>query len=153
MCSKFGIENKIFRIVSDQAKNVKKAFASSTECVDVVDIAQALLNRQKKIDIIELQKKKKQEREDLLAKKNEEELINEIEEMNAVGREDKNNVKLTKDQILLEWDEDEELTTEQDNIDDIIDNTFDDAEAYVSDSDGDCLNQLDLDYEEFGTSN
>ena len=119
----------------------------------MVDIAQALLNRQKKIDIIELQKKKKQEREDLLAKKNEEELINEIEEMNAVGREDKNNVKLTKDQILLEWDEDEELTTEQDNIDDIIDNTFDDAEAYVSDSDGDCLNQLDLDYEEFGTSN
>ncbi len=57
------IQDKVFKIVSDQARNVKKAFSKTFECVDIVQITQELLNRQRKVDLIARRKEAKKNKE------------------------------------------------------------------------------------------
>lgn len=53
----------MFKIVADQAKNVKKAFAKQNECVDVIEVTQKLLNRQRKVDLIAKRREEKKNRD------------------------------------------------------------------------------------------
>ena len=46
----YGISSKTFKIVADQAANVKKAFSETLEAEDVLSIATKLLRLQKKKD-------------------------------------------------------------------------------------------------------
>ncbi len=78
----FEIEEKVFKIVADQAANMKKAFAEEQEAVDTLSnpedfflmIANDLLINQRRLDIEETKKKQEE-----TARK---ELEEEIEEMN-----------------------------------------------------------------------
>ena len=78
----FEIEEKVFKIVADQAANMKKAFAEEQEAVDTLSnpedfflmIANDLLINQRRLDIEETKKKQEE-----TARK---ELEAEIEEMN-----------------------------------------------------------------------
>jgi hypothetical protein len=55
------IENKAYKIVADQAANVKNAFAEVEEAEDPIIIATTLARRQQKIDLIKENKEREKE--------------------------------------------------------------------------------------------
>ncbi len=122
----FGINNKVFKIVADQAANVKKAFAQTEEAVDVITIATDLVKRQIKLDLI----KQQEEEERIQQEKNKESLENSIEEANTISPVNPTKItkKRTADELLedfdneFEFDEFDEETEELDESD-LLDQT------------------------------
>lgn len=101
----------MFKIVSDQAKNVKKAFSSTPECVDIVEMTLKLLNRQRKIDLIAQQKAARVQNENILEEIAVEELEADIIENNTISPINlkERRTSLRRDQVLniFEGDNDE----------------------------------------------
>jgi len=101
----------VFKIVSDQAKNVKKAFSSTPECVDIVEMTLKLLNRQRKIDLIAQQKAARVQNENILEEIAVEELEADIIENNTISPINlkERRTSLRRDQVLniFEGDNDE----------------------------------------------
>ena len=79
IAAKFKIRSKVFKIVADQAANVKKAFVDTTQCDDVLTIATDLIRRQKNIDAIQEAERLRALQEQI----NREALESSIAEMNA----------------------------------------------------------------------
>ena len=50
VCEQFGISDRVFKIVADQAKNVKTAFKDTQSKVDTQDVAMFLLIKQRQMD-------------------------------------------------------------------------------------------------------
>ena len=100
--------------MSDQARNVKKAFAKAVECVDVVQITQELLNRQWKVDLIARRKQAKKDKELIREEVAVSELTEEIEELNTVSPSSVRRRSIRREHVLVELDDDEcsdEITT------------------------------------------
>jgi len=104
VCQEFGIDKKVFKIVADGAKNVKKAFKDSVSKIDVQDITSMLIIKQRQLDRIASREAKAQQELNLA-----------IDEMNtqlevSMGQITK---KRKRDEILDDFDELlEELTEE-----------------------------------------
>ena len=140
--------------MSDQAKNVKKAFSKTFESVNVVEITQALLNRQRKVDLIKERKEWKdtqdQEREMAAVA----ELYREIDLCNTVSPTVDRMKSLGRDDVLLFLDDDpltdtltQSITDQCDSSskqDKVSDNIMNDAE----DKDG-SFGGEEMDMEEF----
>ncbi len=62
VCKEFGIHNKVYKVVCDQAANVKSAYKDTEESIDLVNVARNLMNKQRNIDAIELNRKKESEK-------------------------------------------------------------------------------------------
>ena len=131
------MSDKIFKIVADQAANMKKALSDERESASIAsganddkiqNLTQLLIERRRKYDLLESKKQQKE-----VDKLNES-----IEEFNRVKiTDDQNKSKsfLKRDQVLLDLDElTEELTIEDDEKD----------EKYNDDTDED-LNSMPLD--------
>ncbi len=169
------IQDKVFKIVSDQARNVKKAFSKTFECVDIVQITQELLNRQRKVDLIARRKEAKKNKELISEEVAVSELTNEIAESNTVYPSIIRRRSLKREDVLIELEDDEcsdEITTtvsehfgsrsgsQQDNFILALDNSMNDA---VSEEEGgtiddECpyeaeLRQIDEDLDKFVGSN
>lgn len=124
--------------MSDQAKNAKKAFSKTFESVNVVEISQALLNRQRKVDLIKERKEWKdtqdQEREMAAVA----ELYREIDLCNTVSPTVDRMKTLGRYDVLLFLDDDSLTDTLTQSITDqcdssskqdkVSDNTMNDAE-------------------------
>jgi len=115
---RYGIENKVFKIVCDQAKNVKAAFANVAEAESSEEIIHKLLVRQNKLDL-------KAARDKLLKEKA---MIIEVAEVIRLNKEieefNKSNSQLndepmakgkTRAELLANFDDD----LANDNTDDI----------------------------------
>ncbi len=79
IAAKFKIRSKVFKIVADQAANVKKAFVDTTQCDDILTLATDLIRRQKNIDAIQEAERLRALQEQI----NREALESSIAEMNA----------------------------------------------------------------------
>ena len=107
------MQNKVFKIVADQAANNKKAFGSEIECDELVRMTKDLLEQQKKDDLqtkqLAWQKEYEKERQRMI----------------CVDTEVDNNKKRKRDDVLLEeFNEDdyEEDFTDNTNVgDDTLD--------------------------------
>jgi len=139
------VSDKIFKIVADQAANMKKALSDERESASIAsganddkiqNLTQLLIERRRKYDLLESKKQQKE-----VDKLNES-----IEEFNRVKiTDDQNKSKsfLKRDQVLLDLDElTEELTIEDDEKDE-KDN--DDTDEDVDED----LNSLPLDITDF----
>ena len=103
------MQNKVFKIVADQAANNKKAFGSEIECDELVRMTKDLLEQQKKDDLqtkqLAWQKEYEKERQRMI----------------CVDTEVDNNKKRKRDDVLLEeFNEDdyEEDFTDNTNVGD-----------------------------------
>ena len=116
------IENKVYKIVADQAANVKNAFAEVEEAEDPIIIATTLARRQQKIDLI----KENQEREKETQAENLIILEKQINDMNAPIVLDANVVsrKRTAQDLLNDFDEEFEDTEELDESFNELDDTL-----------------------------
>lgn len=139
----YKISNKVFKIVADQAANVKKAFVDTEEAEDPVIIAATLVQRQKKLDLLKekeaIEKEKEAQNRAILEK--------EIEEMNTNGvvlDNNKNSRKRTAEELLADYDEELEDTEELDESLIDIDDTILDADEEEEDEsfDDSCLRRL-----------
>ena len=105
------MKNRVFKIVADQAKNVKKAFENTLEADDIVKITENLIRHQRKKDY--LAQKENSIKEILIEKQTllKHELENEINEMNKISncRNDDNRKRKREDVIneIIEFDDDE----------------------------------------------
>ena len=125
----YNIQNKTFKIVADQAANVKKAFVDTLETEDVLTITTNLMRRQRKSD--ELAEAERIAKE--LEAQQVGELNKSIEFMNAPSDTAGTLSKKRKvEQVLLELLEEEdqyEDTDELDIQDEELDDTIGDAES------------------------
>lgn len=124
----FDIEDKIFKIVCDQAANNKKAFKETLECTEddhIIKITNMLIDKQRKLDMIE-------EKEEI---KKREQLEKEISNMN---RGSDTQAKITqymkRDKVLLDLDD---LTDELSQVE------LSDEEANETDLDADDIEDDD----------
>ena len=115
IATKFNIRSKVFKIVADQAANVKNAFKESVQADDVLTIATDLIRRQKNSDAI-----KENERLRLVQESvNREELEKSIEEANSCDQSSEKasvSIKRTAAQVLLDEDEFEDSEEAEDSI-------------------------------------
>jgi hypothetical protein len=127
----------IFKVVCDQAANMKSAFSKIESMVDVIDLTTQLLAKQRQVY-------KNTQRSEKMHK----ELLSEIDDINKIEQSaspDKR--KKSRDVLLAEW---EELSAHTDELSDIeevdeeeCDKTLDDAEDYDEEL---VLSQKDLAY-------
>ncbi len=121
------LSSKIFKIVADQAANMKKALQDVKESTCIVgddnieNLTQLLLERSRKYDLINNAKQQKEV----------EEINKSIDEFNSTkpSNQPKTSSFMKKDQVLLDLDElTEELTIEDDegenNTDEDVDDDF-----------------------------
>ena len=138
--SQYGIDNKTFKIVADQAANVKKAFSKTLETCDVLTITTNLMRRQAKKDKLEKAEKDRIEAEALAVN----ELNTSIENMNAKcsSPSEKPSRKRTAEQVLTKMcDENEDLYEDTEEADisneicEVSDSTDKDADSNISNND------------------
>ena len=98
IATNFNIRSKVFKIVADQAANVKNAFKEVIEAEDVLTIACDLIRRQKNQDALD-----EKERLRLIEAELTIEALNEsIEEMNSTKHPTENIDKRNAAQLLLD---------------------------------------------------
>ena len=113
MCEKFGINNKVFKVVADGAKNVKSAFQPVTSSEDVQDITSMLIIKQRQLD-------RQQEQEERAKTV----LIIEIDKMNAPIETKSPSRKRTREEIFDEYDLFDERTDEIEPENEELSDTF-----------------------------
>ena len=52
VCSEWKIDGKVYKVVCDQAANVKCAHKDTAECPDIVNLAMSLLAKQRNLDAL-----------------------------------------------------------------------------------------------------
>ncbi len=135
----WGLHSKIFKIVTDQAANMKKAFGDTFESEDIISVTKNLLQNQMRLDrLAEI----KRSEEDMQCKLIEE--INlEIQKANSsmsVGRPTERkkacDILAELDELTLDSDEEEILedTILNDTLDDQDENALDDDSFLKSSS-------------------
>ena len=125
VAEQFGKKDKVFKIVADQAANVKKAFSETTEAIDIITIASDLVKRQKKLDLIQKKEEKARLEQDIHQK----DLEKSIEEMNQCVSPSKSSKKRTAAEILEDYqDELEEETEDLLDLSNLLDQTQDDVD-------------------------
>jgi hypothetical protein len=98
VCKSFGIEKKVFKIITDSASNNIKAFKNAKECESEKDLVARLVNERRRIDLREerlaAEEIKKKAKEDTNKQIHEAE----IAEMNApvVNKQDENESRKRK---------------------------------------------------------
>lgn len=105
---KYNIRHKVFKIVADQAANVKKAFVDTTESDDVITIATSLIRRQKNIDAIAEKERLRIYQEQI----NKDVLDGEIEAMNKTSPVAELSRKRTAAELIEEFEQDFEDSEE-----------------------------------------
>ena len=142
----------MFKIVSDQAKNVKRAFAETTECTNVIEITIALLKRQRKIDLIALQKEmrieKELQKEKVIAIEYESERLN----FNHVSptKDQRKNLKRNDVELMLQCPSDDSITdslSDSHTDSDVIVQTK--LNATIDDTDYEFEMELDNEYDPY----
>ena len=121
MCGDFGIADKIYKIVCDQARNVKKAFGQVEEGDDEVQVALNLIQRQRNIDNEAEKKKKEAQQQAKLV----EQVNREIDAINITTNNRDAPLKRAH-QVLEDYDLDE-ITEELSDSDDESNATLDDS--------------------------
>ena len=124
MCEEFGIKDKVFKIVADQAKNVKNAFQETKSKVDLQDVTLLLLIKQRQMD-----------RDAELETSARNKIQAEINKMNEPIELDNSNEqptkKLKRDQVLDDLDFSlDELTDEVEEEDELSDTLNGSSEEY-----------------------
>ena len=109
VCSDFGIANKTFKIVADQAANVKSAFASTEEADDIVEATMNLLRRQRNSDSIKEREKRESAQQALIV----DAYNKEVEAINSISGN--RTAKRSREQVLEELDEITEEMSESDD--------------------------------------
>lgn len=136
------MHEKVFKIVADQAANVKKAFSKSIEVDDVINQTKNMISRQRKIDLnIENEKIKLAKEEE--ARADLEKSIQEMNQMSPVQSPPKINNKRKAFQIIEDDDLDYEDTEELDKSNSDIeenDATFEDADSKLDSESEDDFN-------------